>query len=222
MKFEDFKDKFKDKKYNNIFESTAVVCCDCEVKNSTLGNYSRLKPNTEFKSSTLGDYSIVSSFSIINASDIGKFNSIGPGVFIGLWEHNRWVSTHSFYLSEACGEFVKGFGSYEKDELRVSIGNDVWIGANAVILKGVTIGDGAIVGAGSVITKDVEPYSIVVGNKQRLVRYRFEKDDIDFLLKVKWWDFPREVIKDMVDKKVWDKIEKFKDYYRENLITKKV
>lgn len=217
MKFINFKDEWKDHKYRNSLAETAIVSRDSEVKNSRMGEYSRLKPNTELRDSTLGDYSIVSSFSIINAADIGKFNSIGPGVFIGLWEHNMWVSTHGFYAFESCGEFVKGFKNLELDNVRVRVGSDVWIGANAVILKGVTIGDGAIIGGGSVITKDVEPYAIVVGNPQRLLRYRFNKEDIEFLLKMKWWNFERKEIQDMVDKGVWDSIEKFREHCKSKI-----
>lgn len=214
MKFENFKDKWTAEEYKNIFDETSIVCKNSEIKNSRMGQYSRLKPYTEFRNSVLGDYSIVSSFSIINATDIGKFNSIGPGVFIGLWEHNmKWVSTHSFYLSEACGEFVEGFKDYEEDDVRVKIGNDVWIGGGTVILKGVTVGDGAILGAGSVITKDVQPYAIVVGNPQRILRYRFKKEDIEFLLKIKWWDFDRKILKDMIEKKVWNSVDKVKEYW---------
>jgi len=218
MKIDNFKDKWESSEYKNSFQERSVVCKDSEVKNSSMGHYSRLKPYSELRNSSLGDYSIVSSFSVINGADIGKFNSIGPGAFIGLWEHNMWVSTHSFYLSEACGEFVKGFGNYQKDSLRAKIGNDVWIGANAIILKGVEIGDGAIVGAGAVITKDVEPYSVVVGNPQRFLRYRFEKEDIEFLLRLRWWDFDREAIQDMVDKSLWDSVDKIREYCKENNI----
>ena len=108
MKFQNFKDQWSDAKFNNTFADSSVVCRDVEIKDSTLGHYSRLKPFTEFRSSVLGDYSALSSYSIVNASVIGKYTSIGPGVFIGLWEHNQWVSTHPFYLTESQGEFVKG------------------------------------------------------------------------------------------------------------------
>jgi len=68
------------------------------------------------------------------------------------------------------------------------IGNDVWIGTNAIIMDDITIGDGAIIGAGTIVTKDVKPYSIVVGNPAKHLRFRFEEDEINFLLEFKWWD----------------------------------
>ena len=68
------------------------------------------------------------------------------------------------------------------------IGNDVWIGQNAVILPGVHIGDGAIVGANSVVGSDIEPYTIVVGNPAKVLRKRFDDELIDLILRIKWWD----------------------------------
>lgn len=78
------------------------------------------------------------------------------------------------------------------------IGNDVWIGQNATILPGVHIGDGAIIGANSVVGSNVEPYSIVVGNPAEVIRYRFDKDLTELLLKFKWWDKPVEEINELI------------------------
>lgn len=71
----------------------------------------------------------------------------------------------------------------------INIGNDVWIGYGAVILRGVSIGDGAIVGAGAVVTKDVDPYTIVGGVPAKTIRKRFNEKIIRQLLKIKWWDW---------------------------------
>jgi len=70
-----------------------------------------------------------------------------------------------------------------------SIGNDVWIGHGAFILPGVTVGDGAVIAAMSVVTKDVPPYSIVAGSPAKVIRYRFEQEQITELIKLKWWQF---------------------------------
>ncbi len=78
------------------------------------------------------------------------------------------------------------------------IGNDVWIGQNAVILPGVHIGDGAIIGASSVVGRDVEPYAIVVGNPARLVRKRFDDELIALLLRFRWWDKSIEEIDSLI------------------------
>lgn len=83
---------------------------------------------------------------------------------------------------------------YDEKNLDITIGNDIWIGANAVILSGVHISDGAVIGAGCVVTRDVKPYEIVVGVPSRHLRYRFERDVIDKLLQIKWWDWSIEEI----------------------------
>ncbi len=86
--------------------------------------------------------------------------------------------------------------AYEASPLRnnelVIIGNDVWIGANVCVLPGVKIGDGAILAAGAIVNKDVEPYEIVGGVPAKHIKYRFSKDEINILLRVKWWDWTSE------------------------------
>ena len=77
------------------------------------------------------------------------------------------------------------------------IGHDVWIGARAMILSGVTIGHGAVIGAGAVVARDVAPYAIMVGNPARLVRHRFPPAIVAALLEIAWWDWPDARIKAM-------------------------
>lgn len=81
----------------------------------------------------------------------------------------------------------------------VTIGHDVWIGQNAIILSGVSIGNGAVVGAASVVTKNVDPYAVVAGNPARLVKYRFSPDMIERLQLINWWDLPDESISHLED-----------------------
>ena len=76
----------------------------------------------------------------------------------------------------------------------IVVGNDVWIGYNATVMAGVNIGDGAIIGTNSVVTKDVEPYSIVGGNPAKLIKRRFSEEEINDLLEIKWWDWEIEKI----------------------------
>ena len=82
----------------------------------------------------------------------------------------------------------------------IVIGNDVWIGFEAVIMAGVTIGDGAIIASRAVVTKDVPPYSIVGGTPAKLIRKRFTDEQIDKLLRLKWWDWDEEKIRKNIDK----------------------
>ncbi len=76
----------------------------------------------------------------------------------------------------------------------VTIGHDVWVGTRAMIMSGVTIGNGAIVGAGAVVSKDIPPYAIVVGNPATILRTRFDDVQIDALLAIEWWNWPDEKI----------------------------
>jgi len=195
----------------NQIEDNVVISDLAKVNNSSLKYYSRMKDYSEIHSSYLGEYSYVSQYSIVNKSKIGKFCSVANGSYIGLWEHNTQVSTHSFYLYEHSGNFVKGCSGYDKDSVETVLGNDVWIGANAVIMKGVKIGDGAIIGASAVVTKDVEPYSIVVGNPAKVIKYRYPNEDIQWLLQLRWWDFSRERLKDIVAKGGFTDFKLFKE-----------
>ncbi len=128
---------------------------------------------------------------------IGKFCSISANVtiFLGGEHRNDWVSTYPFNALLKNYEYIKG---HPKSKGDVIIGNDVWIGRDAVILSGVKIGDGAVIGANSLVTKDVEPYSIVGGNPAKLIRYRFKKEIIDALLNMEWWNQELEEIAEII------------------------
>ena len=131
---------------------------------------------------------------------IGKFCQIASGVeFImnGANHQMNAVSTFPFYTLEGWDmEPPKPSDLPLKGD--TVIGNDVWIGQNAVILPGVHIGDGAIVGANCVVGSDVEPYTIVVGNPSRELRKRFDDELIDLLLQFKWWDKGIEEINNLI------------------------
>lgn len=198
----------------NVIGRSVSISDKARVVKSTLRDYARVKDYAELTNSTLGEYSYLAQFSIVNKTEVGKFCSIGHGAYIGLWEHNMVVSTHSFYLYESSGGFVKGYKDYDKCAVSTYIGSDVWVGANSVILKGKRIGDGAIVGAGAVVTKDVPPYAITVGNPAKIIKYRFAPEEIDFLLKSQWWDYPRDIVQQMVDDEAFYSIETFKDFIR--------
>jgi acetyltransferase-like isoleucine patch superfamily enzyme len=127
---------------------------------------------------------------------IGRYCSLATGVEIGDGDHPvDWLSTHPFQYGEA---WVANRWSklpepppYPKRSLkpRTLIGHDVWIGANALIMRGVRIGHGAIVAAGAVVSKDVPPYAIVGGVPAKLIRYRFDPATVRALLRLGWWDY---------------------------------
>ena len=124
---------------------------------------------------------------------IGKFCSIGPNVVIGLGNHptRNFVSTSPKLFLK--GEFIKE-DKYNQFPT-VTIGNDVWIGANVTVINGITIGDGAVIGANSIVVTDIPAYSIYGGVPAKYIRKRFEQEQVDFLLKLKWWDMGDEWIK---------------------------
>jgi acetyltransferase-like isoleucine patch superfamily enzyme len=124
---------------------------------------------------------------------IGAFCSIGKDVQIFLCGEHRvdWVTTYPFNVLWESGKHLTGHPSSKGD---IVIGNDVWIGREAVILSGITIGDGAVIGARAVVSKDVPSYSIVAGNPARIIRTRFEDDIVQKLLRIKWWEWEDEKI----------------------------
>ena len=131
---------------------------------------------------------------------IGKFCQIAAGVeFVmnGANHQMNAVSTFPFYTL-AGWDMAPPAPSDMPLKGDTVIGNDVWIGQNAVILPGVHIGDGAIIGANSVVGSDVEPYSIVVGNPAKFLRKRFGDELIELLLRFRWWDKSVEEINDLI------------------------
>ena len=122
---------------------------------------------------------------------IGSYCSFARGVtIVASGEHNHGgVATYPF-AAILDGNINKD--TYSKGSIR--IGNDVWIGANATILSGVTIGDGAVVAAGSVVVKPVPPYAIVGGVPAMIIKYRFPSETIARLIHVAWWEWPHTLI----------------------------
>lgn len=129
---------------------------------------------------------------------IGKFCSIACGAKFIFNCANHTLSSLSTYpfplFFEDWGLKQEEVADSWDNKGDIVIGNDVWIGYEAVIMAGVTIGDGAIIGTRAVVTKDVPPYTIVGGVPARLIRKRFPDETISELLKIRWWDWPRERI----------------------------
>ncbi len=123
---------------------------------------------------------------------IGKYCSIANNIkiYCGKFNHNyKKASTYPFkeLFNIECTSSIWG----KPDP---TIGNDVWIGENSVILQGVNVGDGAVIACFSVVTKDVPPYSIVAGNPAKVKKYRFEPEIIKQFLELKWWDLPHDYL----------------------------
>ncbi len=124
---------------------------------------------------------------------IGKFCSIADGVKFILGNHStNTVSTFPFHALCFGGEPYAD----SKSKGNIEIGNDVWIGANALILSGVKIGHGAVIAAGAVVNKDVAPYAVVGGVPAKVIKMRFDSDQVAALEKIQWWNWPIEKIKE--------------------------
>lgn len=130
---------------------------------------------------------------------IGRFVTFARNCQIGGVEHPIHHLTTSFFrisrnwfkddeIAQTASLIKKSRPEGRARNSRIDIGNDVWFGAGAIVLKGVTIGDGAVIGAGAVVTKDVPAYAIVAGNPARLIKYRFDEATVRDLLELKWWD----------------------------------
>lgn len=161
----------------------------------------------------IGAFSYINDNASLRAvSSIGRFVAIGPNVTIGMPEHSlhslspniifpNWDSgwSNPFCTYADDNSAISAIRKNQSKELEtkgmVSIGNDVWIGGNVTILRGVKIGDGAVIAAGAVVTKDVEPYTIVGGVPAKVIKYRFPKKTIKQLLELKWWEYGPDILK---------------------------
>lgn len=128
--------------------------------------------------------------------------------------HNmEWISTFPFYFQ--ANIFKSSKNAFIKAG-NTNIGNDVWIGSEAMIMPGVTIGDGAIIAARAVVTKDVQPYSVVGGNPATFIKTRFEQKEIAQLLTMKWWNWQEEKIKENMPLICSPNIEDLWNYWNKN------
>lgn len=183
--------------YRLSFPSTVTVCWGAKVgRHSKLEGCCKVYPGAEF-SGELGYGSYIGNHAVVNGR-VGRFTSIAPHTQVVYGRHPYtlpYVTTspmffslmrqngHTFATEQVYEEF-----NWVYPGVPVVIGHDVWIGARAFIIEGVTVHTGAMVLAGAVVTKDVPPYAIVGGVPARIVGYRYDGETVDFLLRSKWWE----------------------------------
>lgn len=184
---------------NNVFESwmhSYIIKDHITNKNIEVGDFTYY--SGYYHAKHFQDYCVrylSSERDDVDKLKIGKFCSIGSGaIFImaGNQGHRYdWITSYPFYYSALNENAEDGF-------VRAGdtvVGNDVWIGTEAVVMPGIKIGDGAVIGTRAVVVKDVEPYTIVGGNPAKPIKQRFSQEEIEMLMETKWWDWPVEKIK---------------------------
>ena len=167
------------------------------VRDSAFGRFCEVGARTKIAESRFGDYSYVVNDSDVIYTTIGKFCSIASHVRINPGNHplDRVMLSHVSYRSSAYGLGPDDPAFFDwRRASAVTLGDDVWIGHGAVVLPGLRIGSGAAVGAGTIVTKDVPPFAVVVGNPGRVIRLRFPEVVVESLLRIAWWDWPHERI----------------------------
>jgi acetyltransferase-like isoleucine patch superfamily enzyme len=160
------------------------------VINSQVDKTSKIEAGCSIVNTTCDRYSFCGYDCTIVNCEIGAFSSIANNVKIGGARHPmEWVSMSPVFYSGR-DSVKKKFANHNRgNDIKTIIGNDVWIGENALIKAGVCIGDGAVIGMGSIVINNVAPYTIVAGCPAKVIRKRFDDSIIDKLTKIKWWKF---------------------------------
>ncbi|MDD3320923.1 MAG: CatB-related O-acetyltransferase [Paludibacter sp.] len=181
---------------NPLFNFESIMSYASNVKRGKNVNFS---PTYRLRNVEVGNETYIGENSIVSNTTIGKYCSIGPNFLCGWGIHptNGLSTAPMFYSTKT----QVGFSYSKEDKIEerkeIIIGNDVFVGANVTILDGVTIGDGAVIGAGAVVSKDIPPYAIAVGSPIKVIKYRFNEDQIEALLRIKWWNFPEDQLQDV-------------------------
>lgn len=153
---------------------------------------------------SLGRYSYVARNTLIQNTTIGSFCSISEGCNIGMPSHPAYYASTSPVFLSGNNYLKQNFAAIEYEDCpRTIIGHDVWIGANAQIKSGISIGNGAIIGAGAVVTKDVPSYAIVGGVPATVIKYRFDFETCNCLIRSQWWLLPDDQLR-IVSKNITD------------------
>jgi virginiamycin A acetyltransferase len=169
---------YKNKKYDNFRKNSIYIHPD-----SKLGKFTTIGFDTRITGPAFIDSK--KEAPVI----IGKYCAIAHNLRMRSRNH------YTGYINLQCNfQNKQGFPSLYATKGSIVIGNNVWIGDNVIILSGVKAGDGAVIGAGSVVTKDVPPYAVAVGNPAKVIKKRFSDEIINSLTKIHWWDWEEEKI----------------------------
>lgn len=191
---------------NSVINSGCTIGDDCDADKLIMMEKSELGRRNLIRSSSIGRGTYTGTNTIIKFTEIGKYCSLSWNLSIGGGSHDyTHTSMYTDYWYKRTFNIALPIApntdtdQKETGKYRTHIGNDVWIGAGAQILSGITIGDGCVIGAGAIVTKDVPPYSIVTGIPGKITKKRFSDDVINLLLKIRWWDWDERKIIENID-----------------------
>ncbi len=165
----------------------------CQITNSDFGAYVEIGAGSRVAHSVWGDYSYCDRTCDIANAEIGKFVNIASFTRIGATDHPMEKASQHHFLYRSADYWDDADDDLDWFAYRVSrkavIGHDTWIGHAAIIKPEVTIGHGAVVASGAVVTKDVDPYTIVGGVTAKPIRRRFSEDIVERMLTLAWWNW---------------------------------
>lgn len=189
---------------NSSLDDRATIGDFSTVRESNIGVRSTIQRNCDIWRLNVGRFTCIGRVSTVQSTIIGSFCALSWNLKIGGDDHDyHMISTHPFWHDTSWGitddiEYANYYHEKEYEEPCI-IGNDVWIGAGVTICRNVNIGNGCVIGGGAVITRDIEPYSVVVGVPGRVIKKRFDDKTIERLEATKWWDLPEQVIRENID-----------------------
>lgn len=171
----------------------------CDITNCTFGAYVEIGAGSRLAHSEIGDYSYCDRYADIANASVGKFANIASFSRIGATDHPLHTASchHFLYRSQDYWDDAEADPAFfeHRRSRRAHIGNDTWIGHGAMIKPEVSLGDGAVIAAGAIVTKDVEPYTIVAGNPAKFLRLRQPQAIADRMMALAWWDWSHDALR---------------------------
>lgn len=188
--------------YKKLFYKRISLTALWDIR-STFSKYTQILRGAKLNNVQVGKYSIIGKNCAITNATIGNYTCIGANTVIGLGQHpTNLITYHSIFYKknnwpwhEDWIKFPKGF----QEQAQITIGNNIWIGRNVIILDGVSIGDNSIVATGAVVTKNIPPFSVIGGVPAKIIKTLFDEEIRKRLLEIQWWNLPDEEISKVID-----------------------
>lgn len=181
---------------NSVLGDNVSVGDDTTVERCRIDSHVALNRRNYINDTHIGAFTYTGIGTIVNWSEIGKFCSIARNTDIGGMSHDyhKFTTMPLSRMKQITGSESSYSGTHTENHPVCRIGNDVWIAANAQIMGGLTVGDGAVIGGGAVVTHDVPPYAVVAGVPAKIIGWRCEQSLIPVLLQIRWWDWSEDYL----------------------------